>query len=929
MAGIVGRAGELLAVAQLLEGLDGGAAGLLFCGAPGIGKTTIWAEAVDRARSSSLVLTARPAQAEAKMAFAALADLLEPVDEVVLDELPEPQRAAIAIALLREEPGAHDVGARAVGASTLSVLRVLAERSAVLIALDDVQWLDRPSARALDFAVRRLGGVRVGILACERRGDGVKAAIDLQSALSDGRFHRVELETLSDPQLHLVLEQQLGRPLSRRALTRIQRAAGGNPFFALELARLLPTEASPAATLPMPDSLRAMVEDRIGELPKESRELLLIAAALGFPTVEGVLSASSGPRPRSLAALDQAADTGVVSVHEGRIEFTHPLFAEGVYSLAPTAERRAVHRRLASLVDDIEERARHLARATPPDGPNDEVAEVLDAAAEHARRRGAPDVAAELAEQARVLTRADDAEARLRRSIRSAQYHFHAGELAPAREILDTVLSDTPSGTGRAHALRLLGEIRYHEESIEEGNRLFEEALRYVGDDVILRAVLQLELAYGLNSLGDFFAAVSHAHDALALAERTGDAPLLAEALAVAAIADALAGLGVDERKVERSLELEDPNRQVPVVLRPSLIAGCLALYEGRLERSAELLLPLRGRVRERGEESDLAFVSGNLAWGACWRGDLELASGYVDEALESARRSQADSWLCLSLAFAAVQAAYAGEAELTHARAEECRALAPRTSLRVAVLWAGWAEGILAHSHDDPQAAEAALGPLVAPFEGQPLPEPARVFFIPDAIEALIGVGRLEPAERLLAAFADSAGRVERGWALMMASRARALLLWARGDPDGASREADEALAACEDLELRIEVARTLLVAGRLERRRRRKRAATNHLRQAGALFEEMGARLWAERAKTELGRVGLRPSAPDELTPSERRVAELTASGLKNREVAARLFLSPKTIEATLARVYRKLGIQSRAELGAWFADSGRPPA
>jgi DNA-binding CsgD family transcriptional regulator len=201
-------------------------------------------------------------------------------------------------------------------------------------------------------------------------------------------------------------------------------------------------------------------------------------------------------------------------------------------------------------------------------------------------------------------------------------------------------------------------------------------------------------------------------------------------------------------------------------------------------------------------------------------------------------------------------------------------------------------------------------------------VPEPIRAFFLPDEIEALVALGRLERAERLLAAFEEAAQRLHRGWALMMASRCRALLSAARGDLDAAAAHADRALITGEKVELRIEVARTFLAAGQIERRRRRRALAAGHLRRAVELFEQMGASLWAERARGELRRVGLRAAASTQLTASERRVAELTTSGMTNREVAAQLFMSPKTVEANLARIYRKLGVHSRAELGARLA-------
>jgi DNA-binding CsgD family transcriptional regulator len=239
--------------------------------------------------------------------------------------------------------------------------------------------------------------------------------------------------------------------------------------------------------------------------------------------------------------------------------------------------------------------------------------------------------------------------------------------------------------------------------------------------------------------------------------------------------------------------------------------------------------------------------------------------------------------------------------------------------------LWANWATALLALSQDDPRAADAALGPLSTIFEQQGVPEPIRAFFLPDEIQALIALRQMERAERMLAVFEEAALRLERGWALMLAERCRALLLAARGDLDGASAAASEALARCDGLELRIEVARTFLVAGVLERRRRSKQRAANHLQQALELFDHAGARLWAQRARAELDRVGQRLSSSTELTVSECRVAQLTALGLTNREVASRLFISPKTVEANLARVYRKLNIRSRAELGARLKSIG----
>jgi DNA-binding CsgD family transcriptional regulator len=913
MSGVVGREAELGVAEEFLGRLRGGPAGLVFEGPPGIGKTTVWAGAVARAGGEFWVLSARPAEAEAGLAFGALADLLDPVPGGVLEQLPAPQRHGLAVALLREEPGPRPVDQRSVAAATLSVLRALAATRPVLLAVDDLQWLDPSSAHVLGFAIRRLDALPVGVLACLRADEGGAVSFDPGRALAGGRCARVTLGPLSLAALHGVLKEQLGRSMPRRSLVRIMDATGGNPFFAIELARSLPEDAPAAAAWELPASLRGLVQDRITGLPKRVRDVLLAAAAAGTPTVELVTSAAPG---RALRALDRAAAGGLVTLDGPRIRFAHPLFAAGVYWSAPPRERRLAHRRLAPLVDDAEERARHLALGSP--APDEQLAAVVAAAAEHARGRGAPEIAAELAEHARALTPQHQGAAYRRRSIQVAEYQFHAGQLSQAREILLEVIRHARPGPDRADALRLLGEIRYSEDSFPEAIGLFEQALEQAGNDVRVRCAIHLSLAYGWLRTGDFAAAPRHARRALDLARQAGDPASLAEALAVAAMADFLLGRGLDEAKIERALRLEDPYRQIPVQMRPSLIAGYLALYEGSLHRSAQILGRLRERIIEGGQDSDLPMVSSYLCWSACWRGGLPEAEDYAAEAIEAASQIQADSLRCVALAFAAVPAAYAGDPDLTLSRAQECRALAARVGDRLIVLWAAWALGLLALSQNDPQAADAALGPLTAMFEDH-VPDPIRAFFLPDHVEALVALGRLEQAGRLLAAFDEAARRLERPWALMLADRCHALVHAARGDLERASAAAREALAWGAGLELRIEVARTLLIAGQVARRRKSKQVAAGHLQQALEMFQDAGARLWAQRACTELGRVGLRRAASGLLTTAERQVAELAASGRTNREVAAQLFMSTKTVEANLARVYRKLGIASRAELGA----------
>jgi DNA-binding CsgD family transcriptional regulator len=922
---VIGRHREREATVEFLTGLENGLGGVLvFAGEPGIGKTTVWQDAVDKARASSfVVLVARPVEAEAGLAFAGLSDLFEPLGDVVLAGLAEPQRRALEVALLRADPGRERIDQRAVSAGTRAVLEQLAKVAPVVVAVDDLQWLDRASMRVLQFAIRRLAELPVGVVASQRIEPGVRPPLVLEPVVAAERLTRLELGPLSVVALREVLEKRLGRPFGYRNLVRIGKAARGNPFFALEIARALPPNAAVGmAALPIPDRLLEVVEARILALPKRTRRVLLAAAAIPGPRIDLVTAVSGGTPAESLKALERAEAGGIINIESSRLRFTHPLFAAAVHALAPTSERRRIHRQLATVTDDIEERARHLAMGA--EGTDPGLAALLDDAAEHARARGGPESAVELATWARTLTPPDASFEIRRRTVQIAEYLFRAGELLQAREMLEYLLEQPSTGLERAGALRLLGEIHSYEDSFPQAVQALHEALELTGDDRQLRLITELNLAFAMGMEGDFAAGSEHAGRALNLAELEGESASVAEALAFSAYTDLILGQGLDEAKVERALRLEDPDRPVPILVRPSFCAGCIAQAEGHLERCDQLLLPLRARIQDRGDERDLVHVCTYLTWSASWQGHLALAEEYALQAIQSSERMDGDSLRCMALAFGAVASAYAGDARLTESRAEESLVLMSRTGSKIAVLWASWALALVALSRDDPKGADDVLGPLTAMFE-RGVPEPIQAFFLPDEIEALISLGRLGEAEDLLIGFEESARRLGRAWGLMLACRCRALLAAAGGDLDGASAWADQTLSRGEDIELRIEVARSFLVAGRIERRRRRKAIAADHLRRAATLFEEMGAALWAERAQAELGRVGLRPAPPAQLTESERRVAELAASGLTNREVSAQLFMSPKTVEANLARIYRKIGVHSRAQLGAHLASLG----
>ena len=927
MAGpdILGRDDELAVTARFLAGVAEGPAAILLEGEAGIGKTTIHEALLDEARNLGFrVLAARAAQAQRAMPFVVLTDLFESSFDDVERHLPQPQAHALRVALLRVDDVGTPGSPRALLQAVSSAVVLLAKQSPLLIAVDDVQWTDRASADALAYAARRLSGP-IGIAIARRHepGDPTRAPpFELHRTIEPMRFQRVVVRGLPVAVIFRLIRDRLGISLPRPSLLRIHEISAGNPLFALEIAARIDRETGPdVAGMVMRESptLRGLVEERTERLPHPTRGALLFAAATSRPTVE-TLSAAMGEDVRD--ALAEAERAGVVAINRGRIRFTHPLLAAVAYSSAPAERRRKAHQRLAEVVDDVDERTRHLALAA--DAPSPVVAELLDAAARRARSKGARGAAAEFAEEARRLTPPQHKEDLRRRSIEAADHHFHAGDLRRARTLLDEVLNETTKDVLRASALLLAAEIAYHENSFVEALKLLEEALEHAQGDAKLIAFVSMRLAFVLTSLGDFAGAPGPAETAVQTAESCDEPALIAEALAVRAMVQYLSGQGLDRAAVDRSLALEDPNRWVVPLMRPSLIAGFLDVYDGNLDAAEARLSALRVRLLERGEDEDLPYVSSYLAWTECWRGNLDSAERYGREAVEVAGQLGTEALYGYTLAMGvALVAAHRGDESGTRTAADDAVAIFERTGWVVGFLWARWSEAILELSLGHATAAEQALAPLTGLVEAMGVDEPVRAMFLPEAIEALIGIGERERAARLIEVWEACAQRLDRAWALAAGGRCRALLHAAAGDLDAALAALGEALGQQARTPMPIAQGRTLLLKGQIERRAGHRRSARETLEHALDVFQRHGHRLWAERARDELRRVQPRRKAPADLTPTEAQVAKAAAKGKTTREIAEALFISPKTVEANLAKVYRKLGIHSRAELGAAMAD------
>jgi DNA-binding CsgD family transcriptional regulator len=891
---------------------------LVIEGDPGIGKTTLWRESMRLADERGYrVLSCRPAEAESKLSFAGLADLLGSVSAEVLDDLPAPQRRALEIALLRADPDEGELDRGTVFAAFVSAARSLARARPLVVAVDDVQWLDAPSAAALDFALRRLGNSPIGVIVSVRvEGRGI-ATSSFEQALAKGQLERVRLGPLSLAALHRLLSDRLGHTFPRPTLVRLARASDGNPFFALEIARelLARGQLAPGESLPVPDNLRDLVAARIEGLPARTREALLVASALSEPTVDLV----------GAPALAPAEKAGLVQIEGDRVVFAHPLYASAIYASASTARRRTLHRELAETVIDFEEHGRHLGLSA--EEADEEVAGALEEAGTRARARGAPDAAAELLEQARRLTPPERRDDFLRRGVKAADHYAHAGHRERARGLLEEIASGAPAGPARAEALSLLGEVRCYQDSFAEAVPLLHEALAEASDPR-LRLATELRLAYAYAGCGNLPSAYEHATEGLEIAEQIGEPELLGGALGLAAMTGFIIGQGVDDAQLERALLLEDVGRSVPMEQRPSLIVGDIMMLTGRLDRAEEILLALRQRTIEHGEESELPMCLFPLAFIAFCRGDRTSLERFAEETLQTARESGSETMEVMGLSYTSIAAAFGGDPGVGRTRAEEALVLLQRTGFDFASAWGPLlALGFLAVSVDDPVWGLSVLEPFIELFEAMGIPEPSMAPFVPEAVGVLTSAGRLDRAGALLDVFEDRSRELSRSNTLAIALRCRGLLLAARRDLDGAVAALQESLLLHEQLQMPFEQGRTLLALGQVHRRRKEKRAARDALEQGLATFERLDAPLWAEKARAELARVAPRRSSGDALTPTEERVAELAATGLRNREIAERLFLSPKTVEANLARVYRKLGISSRAELGARMTERQAP--
>ena len=878
-------------------------------GEAGIGKTILWQHLVAGARERGwAVLDSQPTESEMRLSFAALGDLVTAVPDATLSELPERQRTALDVALQRVSGAPAEQ--LAVSMALVTLLASMSSSAPVLVAIDDAQWLDGPSVRVLEFALRRTVANDVRFALTVRSGEPATLVDALLRAFPEPETRVLEPGPLSVGAVHHLFSSRLGQGFARPTLMKLVEASGGNPLVALEIARALleSGEKLPlGAPLPASRSLHQLLGRRIARLPRQTRDALLVMAVAAEPDTATVAEALALDDAESV--LEPAETAGLVEPERGRLRFAHPLMASVVIGTASAPQRREVHRRLATLVRDQEQRARHLALAT--ESVDESVAMALEEAAAHARRRGAPDAGAELLVLARTHTPPSDTSSRTRRLLAAGEAMLEAGDLAAARRLLEDAVAHMPRDIDRARALLLLATICWYDDAAE-ALTIGEEALIDAAGDANLQGRIHTRLALFST---DQAQAAAHSDEAVRLIDPDEDPSLLAFAMFGAFYDQIQSGRAVQPDMVERALSFEP---EVPT-WEVSTIPALWWKYTDDYARSRERLhLHLRW-ARDTGDASSDADILAHLAELELWAGAWQLAEQHADASVDAAVQMGQP----LENASHRVQAlVHAHRGRTAEARIAASAGLEAATddamlsAMYLSVL------GFASLSDDDPAAAERYLAALDEQIAAMGTVEPLRFRSEPDHVEALVSLGALDRAEVVVARLEARHSFLPRPWTSVVTPRSRALVLAARGDQARAVAEIETAVAASASLSSPFEVARTLLVHGQILRRVNRRRDAALALGEAQRIFDSLGATLWSRRAVDEAARLGVRRNAGDSLTPSEREVAQLAASGLTNREVAERLFVSPKTVEANLSRVYSKLGIKSRAELGRVMA-------
>ncbi|SDL30191.1 helix-turn-helix transcriptional regulator [Streptomyces indicus] len=906
--GLVGRAAEQAKVRALLADAQKARSGaLVLRGAPGIGKSALLDHAVSLAEAEGMqVLRGAGIESDHELAYGGLHQLLFPYLDR-LDALPAPQATALRCAFGLAE---GDVGNRfLISAGTLSLLADLAEDAPLLCVVDDLQWCDQGSVEALLFAARRFVADRIAVL-CAVRETSVPSGL--------AGLDVVDLPALAAPDAARLLDEH-APDLAERIRTRVLAESAGNPLAVIEfgLSRLADGDADdsdPAGQVgPLPVTRRVQdaFRHQIVELPDPTRRALVVAAADTAAPLSAILHVIES-LGGAAADLEPAERDRLVRI-DSRITFRHPLVRAAAYQDAPLHRRIEVHRAYAEALRadaDADRRAWHLAAATTT--PDETVAAALEGVAERAWHRGGALAVCAAYERAGRLSA--DRELKARRIALAGQAAFDAGSADRAARLAAEALALTTDTGVRTDAIYTRGAVEYERTSPRADAELTLEAAALVRATDPERAALSLYEAAHAARHGAAHELVRRAAELMHGFTPPQDwAPVIAALAAWADLFDGRPEAAVGPMRALDTAVL--PGGQDLMRRITTGFGGLMIADEDAVVASTEDMLAL---VRSTGALGWIPYTLNVLAVARLLRGEFADARACVAEGVSvSAELSNTTE----NLAHQSIQVwlhAVAGEEKHCRTLAEEVLPRA-RARHRVNAEIAAWGLGML-------DLSARRFGDACDQLE-QVCDGPARrdllMRAIPDLVEAAVRDGRPERAHRHLAAFRHWAEHVDRPLATALALRCRALLT---DDTDGGTdpdRLYAEALRLHEQHGGPYERARTQLVYGEWLRRRRRRAEARGHLTAAASAFEHLGAQLWAERAHTELAAFGEKSEVPGRsgpltlLTPQELQVVRLAAAGQTNKEIAAQLFLSPRTVGHHLYKAYPKLGVTGRAEL------------
>jgi len=914
---IIGRAAELTRLDGLLDELWAGYGGaLVLRGEPGIGKTTLLDELVARAGAGVRVLRAAGVESETEIAFAALSDLLGPL-AADLSALPATQAAALAGALALGPPQPGD--RLAICVASLGLLRSVATRQPVLIAVDDLQWLDAPSRECVLYAARRAAGP-IGFALTAREAHGVAPDWNPLPML---RLSRLGYDTSLELLSHLVPD--LSAPVARQIVT----AAAGNPLALVELPAVLSQEqreGSVGVDLPLvaDGRLHSAYARRIEELPAPARQALLVAATYQGDDL-AVVAAACRELDTDVEQLAPAEVRGLVRIAGGHLSFAHPLIRGAAYHAASAGERRAAHRALGEVLTG-EDRAWHLAAAAL--GPDERVAAELEVAADLAiARRGYASAATALERAARLSPEPADFARRL----------LAAGETASAAGQLDrslALLAETAATaaderiSARADHLRGL-TMMWRGRAVDAVELLAAHGNRVADSAPDLAASMLADAAMASAVIGEARHTLELAERAVALLTDGSDPATRGHVLATYGWALVISGHTTQAHQwTDEAVELVGTIDPLSPAAQSVVIALNVRLPTGEFEQALADSLAVCERAREAGAIGALPNPLIVAADAAYRLGDWAQAEAASAEGLQVAEETGQQNWWAHGLVIRARLAAAQGREADSRWAAQNALELARSYGLGSGRVFALAALGFLELGLERIDEAIDALDRVERAVTQFGFDEPTLIPWAPDLIEAYVRAGRPADASRVLA-------MLERQTAGSGTVCARAALARCRGLVESNFIPGfTEALELDQERPMPFERARTLLGYGRRLHRAGQRAQARERLREALAGFEALGAKPWADQARNELraagGRLRVRTdaAAASRLTAQEQRVAAAVARGASNRDIAAELFLAPKTVEFHLRQIYRKIGVGSRAQLIAMLAGAAGMP-